>query len=48
MGGPQCCLSILRNGNVPWGHLENVPVDLKKSPMSTVEFKKRLVSISFK
>ena len=29
MGGPQCRLSILRNGNVPCRYFWNVPVDLK-------------------
>ena len=25
MGGPQCCLSILRNGNVPCRYFQNFP-----------------------
>ena len=29
MGGPQCRLSILRNGNVPCQYVENVPVDFR-------------------
>ena len=29
MGGPQCRLSILRNGNVPCRYFLNVPVDFK-------------------
>ena len=28
-GGPQCRLSILRNGNVPCRYFLNVPVDFK-------------------
>ena len=40
MGGPQCRLSILRNGNVPCRYFLNVPVYFKKSPMSPVDFKK--------
>ena len=28
-GGPQCRLSILRNGNVPCHYFLNVPVDFK-------------------
>ena len=27
MGGPQCRLSILRNGNVPFGYFKHFPVD---------------------
>ena len=30
MGGPQCHLSTLRNGNVPCRYFLNVPVDFKK------------------
>ena len=29
MGGPQCRLSILRNGNVPCRYFSNVSVDFK-------------------
>ena len=29
MGGPQCCLSILRNDNVPWRHFLHFPVDFR-------------------
>ena len=29
MGGPQCRLSILRNGSVPCRYFVNVPVDFK-------------------
>ena len=29
MGGPQCLLSILRNGNVPCHYFRNFPVDFK-------------------
>ena len=29
MGGPQCRLSILRNGNVPCRYFSNVPVDFE-------------------
>ena len=29
MGGPQCRLWILRNGNVPCHYFRNVPVDSK-------------------
>ena len=29
MGGPQCRLSILKNGNVPCRNFFNVPVDFK-------------------
>ena len=29
MGGPQCRLSILRNGSVPSHYFRNVPVDSK-------------------
>ena len=28
-GGAQCCLSILRNGNVPCLYFRNFPVDFK-------------------
>ena len=39
MGGPQCRMSILRNGNVPC-------ICTLFSPMSHVEFKKRLCPMS--
>ena len=29
MGVPQCCLSILRNGTVPYRYFLDVPVDFK-------------------
>ena len=35
--GPECRLSILRNGNVPCRYFWNVPVDLKKSPVTYYE-----------
>ena len=41
MGGPQCCMSVLRNGNVA------CPCRLL-SPMSHVEFKKRRCPMSLK
>ena len=40
MGGPQCRLSILRNGNVPCRYFLNFPVELKKSLMAPVDFRK--------
>ena len=49
-GGPQCRLSILRNGNVPCHYLKQIlsifkslmsPVDFKKRPFSSVKFKGR-------
>ena len=30
MGGPQCCLSILRNGNVTCRYFRKFPVDFEK------------------
>ena len=42
MGGPQCRMSNLRNGNVHGRFIKKFHVNLKKSPMSHVDFKKSL------
>ena len=50
MGGPQCRLSIFKNGNVPCCYFRNFPVDFKNSVMSPVDFEKwqRPLSVIFK
>ena len=53
MGGPQCRLSILRNGNVPCRYFLNVPVEFKivqcrlsilKTPNVAFQLKKMAMS----
>ena len=46
MGSPHCRLLILRNGNVLCHFFQNFAVDLKKSPMSPVDFEKWQCSLS--